>query len=300
MPPKPLARESLNHHTSRRLLKKISICSSARSTLSCSKPLWKKNLKKYSNPAILVTPRSTKLFLTPVTFNYEATGGWIHKRSNYFQSGKSIPLRLPFHIPFFIAPPDRLPLVVLGLSPGKGQRHLGLSIPEINPQRNHGITFFIDLSEQSFNFILMQKEFPGTQGIVVFIVGKGISPDVHLIDKHFTPLDPGIRILQVHPAHPKGFDFGTQERHSGLVFILYEIIVPGLPVFRDDLPVFRLQIGSSPASIKALSPGQRGLKINVSAEPKTNPFTVMLPIGSKQKKQESFLFGPNRRSCTID
>jgi hypothetical protein len=35
-----------------------------------------KNLKKYSNPAILVTPQSTKLFLTPVSFNYEATG-WL-------------------------------------------------------------------------------------------------------------------------------------------------------------------------------------------------------------------------------
>ena len=77
---------------------------------------------------------------------------------------------------------------------------------------------------------------------MIVIIGKRVSGDMHLMNKDFAFFNPGIRIFQVNEAESKGFNFGSQEDHSGFVCIFDKIAVSGFSVFSYNFYMVCAQI----------------------------------------------------------
>jgi hypothetical protein len=73
---------------------------------------------------------------------------------------------------------------------------------------------------------------------MVPVKSEGISADVKLVNKNLSLLDLGIRIFNIDPTEPEGFDFGSQKNQSGFIFVFNLIIKPGFAIFRDGSNVF--------------------------------------------------------------
>ncbi|MEJ1993015.1 MAG: hypothetical protein P8X50_15355, partial [Maritimibacter sp.] len=93
---------------------------------------------------------------------------------------------------------------------------------------------FVDLGVKPFDFLFVQQEFSDSERFMIGVVGKGVLPDVHLINKHFTIYNPGIGILKAGLAEPQGFDFGSFEDQAGLVFVFDKVVKSGFAVDRND------------------------------------------------------------------
>ncbi len=62
-----------------------------------------------------------------------------------------------------------------------------------------------------------------------------IRADVHVVDENLAALDAAERLLEVRLAGAKRLDLGAGQHKTGLEGLVYEIIVIGLLVGRDDL-----------------------------------------------------------------
>ena len=58
---------------------------------------------------------------------------------------------------------------------------------------------------------------------------------MHAVDRHLPVLDDAEGVLQVHLAHADGLDLGAVQLDAGLVFVLHEIVMIGLPIGGDEL-----------------------------------------------------------------
>ena len=102
---------------------------------------------------------------------------------------------LTIEVAFFIPTADGFAFVVFALTPGQGQGGFGLSVLEVDPERDQSQPFFVHFAVQSFDLVFMKKQFAGTQGLVVAVIGKGVLADMHLVKKDLAVFDSGIRIF---------------------------------------------------------------------------------------------------------
>ena len=141
----------------------------------------------------------------------------------------NLPLRsvkIPLRIPFF----NGFPFVVQVLAFCQRNLDFDLAIDKIDLQWDQGQPFFVDFTVKLFDFTLVKQQFANPQRIMVFIIGKGVNANMHLIEKYLIVLNLGIRVLDIDLAISHGLDFGAFQDDPSLVLIFDEVIEPGFSV----------------------------------------------------------------------
>ena len=112
------------------------------------------------------------------------------------------------------------------------QAHLDLdpAALEVDLQGDQGVAVLLDLAVEPHDLPLVHQQSAGTAGVHIEAVALLIGGDVHLVDEHFAVLDAAPGILQVQGALADGFDLGADQLDAGLVVLLDEVFVTGLPV----------------------------------------------------------------------
>ena len=81
----------------------------------------------------------------------------------------------------------------------------------------------------------MEQQFALPPWAVIGPGAIGVLGDVHALEPEFVAVEAGPAIDQRRPSHPQSLDLGAHEDESGLEGVLNEVVVPGLPVARDEL-----------------------------------------------------------------
>ncbi len=94
--------------------------------------------------------------------------------------------------------------------------------------------FFLGLAGKAPDFPTVHEELARPFGLVVVVGRARIRADVEIVKPDFAALDPGVTVLEVCPAFPKGFHFGARKDHPGFQGLKDFVIVEGLFVLADD------------------------------------------------------------------
>ena len=99
---------------------------------------------------------------------------------------------------------------MLFLALGQTEFDLGEStLREIDAERDEREALLLSLAKELVDLLAVEKQFPGTERLVIHNVAVTIEADVAMVKKRFASLHAGITILQVHAPLPDGFDLGT-------------------------------------------------------------------------------------------
>ena len=101
---------------------------------------------------------------------------------------------------------------------------------EVDLQGDQGVAVLLDLAVEPHDLPLVHQQAAGTAGVHIEAVALLIGGDVHLVEEHLTVLDAAPGILQVQGALADGLDLGADQFDAGLVVLLDEVFVTGLPV----------------------------------------------------------------------
>jgi hypothetical protein len=141
----------------------------------------------------------------------------------------------PGYFPFYIPFPYIRPLVIGFFTLTESQFHLNPAILKIKRQRNKGISLFLHLPVDTFDFFPMEEELFLPVRIVVKDRGEGIFRDAEGTEPYFSPdyLGPcvGKRDLPI----PDGFYLRSPQFKAAFVMVVHGIIMPGSAVHGDDL-----------------------------------------------------------------
>ena len=106
---------------------------------------------------------------------------------------------------------------------------------KINPQRDEGEPFLLRLPDQLVDFLPMQQQLAGAQGIVIHDIAVAVRADVTMVEKDLAVIDGGVAVLEIHPAIAQRLHFSPAKHHTRLQPLFNEVVVVGLPIGRDDL-----------------------------------------------------------------
>src|SRR5690348_9046112 len=140
---------------------------------------------------------------------------------------------LPLGIPFG----QVLPLVVGPLAAGQCQLDLHVAAGEVELQRHQGQPALLRPLLQPLDLGLVQQQLSLPPGRVVGPGALRVLGDVHALQPDLALVDRRVPVHQRGAALPQGLDLGAHQRDAGLVRVHDRVVVPGLAVGRDDLPV---------------------------------------------------------------
>lgn len=141
---------------------------------------------------------------------------------------------LALQLPLFIAAADGFPFIIFFLTLGQAQLHFDILIPEEEFEGDQGKALFFGLADEAFDLPAMQEEFTGAGGIVGVLGSIRIGTDMGVVEEDLPLADAGKGIINVHLAHPDGFDFGAGQDNAGFHHIVNEIVKIGLAVLADN------------------------------------------------------------------
>src|ERR1700731_2172377 len=118
-----------------------------------------------------------------------------------------------------------------------GQRNfaLGDAVAKVYPQRDYGQTLGLGAAGQLVDFVLVQQQFPGTQGFMVPRTARHVLRDVGVFEPRAAGLEIDISIANIGLALAKSFNFGAMQDETGLIALQQMIIIRGRAVLRHDL-----------------------------------------------------------------
>ena len=141
----------------------------------------------------------------------------------------------PVHLPFGVPGCCGVPLVVELLALAQAHLQLDARALEIDRQRHQSVAVLLHLGEKPQDLPLVHEQPAGPQGVPVEDIALFIGAYVHAVDHHLSVLDDAEGVLQVHIAHADGLDLGAAQLDAGLVFVLHEVVMIGLPIGGDEL-----------------------------------------------------------------
>jgi hypothetical protein len=94
--------------------------------------------------------------------------------------------------------------------------------------------FFLDLTEESDDFVAVKEKFAGAFGFEVGTIAVAIRSDVEGVEPGFSVFDFTVSVGEVTSARAQGFDFGTRKDDSSFDRFGDGEVVAGFPVLDFD------------------------------------------------------------------
>ena len=138
-------------------------------------------------------------------------------------------IALPIAVFFDIA------FIVLLFAFGEANLAFGAALFPVQGERDGGIAFALNGSQQVGDFLCVQQELAGALGFGVDVGGGGVQwVDKCTEQKSLAVFQQHVAVTQLHFASTQAFDLPTFQHQAGFEPLLDEIIVVGLPIFGDQ------------------------------------------------------------------
>lgn len=138
-------------------------------------------------------------------------------------------------LPFGRAALDRFPLVVRPLALHQSELYLGAAVFEIEAEGDERQPLLGGLPLEVGYFTPVEKEFSFPKRIGVFAVAEFVGADVGVAEENFAAGDHAVAVADVRLPPPERLHLGPLEGDPGLERLYYMVVVPGLPVSRNQL-----------------------------------------------------------------
>src|SRR3954463_10690857 len=140
------------------------------------------------------------------------------------------------HLAVGVAAGEVLALVVGPLAAGEGQLDLDLPGGEVERERDERQPALLRLADEPLDLRLVQEQLPRAPRLVVRPAPLRVLRDVDVAQEDLAVVDGGEAVHQGRPTEAQRLHLGAGEHDAGLKDVLDRVVVPSLPVRRDDLP----------------------------------------------------------------
>jgi hypothetical protein len=144
------------------------------------------------------------------------------------------PFSPPFHISFHRFSFKRFSFIKELLSLSQAQLHLRLPIGKVETKGNECKSLLLNLTDESPDLLLMEKEFSRPQRIMIKSVAKVIRTDMCIDKKNLSIFNFPITVPEIGPSFPERLYLRSHKGNPCLIFIFNRVVMPCLFVLTNQ------------------------------------------------------------------
>jgi hypothetical protein len=138
----------------------------------------------------------------------------------------------------------RFPLIVLLATAADPEEEFGHSSFEVHFQRDERKSLFERPVGKPLDLPAVEQQLAGALGDVIKTVRLHVFRDIAANEPDLAVLDPGVRLVERHPAAAQALDLAPDQDQAAFERIEHEVVVPGLAVLGHHPFIgFRLRAG---------------------------------------------------------
>ena len=130
---------------------------------------------------------------------------------------------------------DRFSFLIFSFTFNKTYLNFYFSSFKIYLKRNKSKTFLAQLSPDLIDLFPVEKQFSCSHRVMVLDIAMTVRADMAIKQKNLGPLYDGITVFKVSPALSQGFYLCAKQGDTGLIGLLYEIVMISLFIGRRDI-----------------------------------------------------------------